>query len=887
MIEVELPDGTIVEFPEGTSQDVMRQALMKLSAKSPRDAMRNRIAQAKAGTLELQPTSQTRAEAANVQAETKINDPGALVTALLSATQGATFNFGDEIAARAASIFPGGPSYEQGLATARKALSAGREARPGTALASELGGAMGSGLVTAAAIPARAAQMIVGPVGMRTVPAIGRGLLAGTGLGAAEGAVAGFGSGEGGAGERASSAASGAAMGGAFGGLLGAAMPLVARGAQNVVNRFRRSDVAKISQELGISKNAAKVIRMTFDQGGSLDDARAALARAGDEGMLADAGYAAQSLLDLSIQQGGDAARIGREAVDSRSAGISSRLGAALDETLGAPQGIESLRKSIREGTAAERGRLYDQAFAADIDWTSPAGEELRGLLSSMPEDVLRRAERTRQMAARPDDMAARYADEFAPQVTSQPGLLSSDPFGLDEVQAFNQALKEASSEKFMVRPLTDTIKRRGGIDPTSPIAEELRQRGITSKTTPGLFKRGGLKDLDNLDTSGLPDVLRSQLDDGGLYVNRQAFIDGLEAEMRGEAVRGTDEAMRLSQLEELQRLAPEMQARSAQAETAASALSPPELAINTVPARTVKDVDAIKRALDEIRYSPEEGLMGGVSEYAMEAGKRAREIRDRLSEISPTYRDALASAQQTIRMSGGQGAVKFGADMLKPNVTREAVASFLEDASQGEKAVAALGARQYVDDVLANATASISNPSVDIQEAMKGVRSLSSRATREKITGLVGSGPADKLFKRLDEAMAQLELRAATARGSATAARLSGKEAVEEITAPGVVGEFMKGEPVNMSKRLIQAVTGQTEEYTAAQRQKLYGEISKALTQKKGASARAALDYIDRAMKGQPLTQAQNEFVSQQIAGAMFAVGQPAARRATEGNQR
>ena len=32
MIEVELPDGRILEFPEGTSQDVMKSAIQKLLA---------------------------------------------------------------------------------------------------------------------------------------------------------------------------------------------------------------------------------------------------------------------------------------------------------------------------------------------------------------------------------------------------------------------------------------------------------------------------------------------------------------------------------------------------------------------------------------------------------------------------------------------------------------------------------------------------------------------------------------------------------------------------------------------------------------------------------------------------------------------------------------
>lgn len=61
MIEIELPDGRILEFPEGTDQSTMRQAISKLM-------MRDRIAAAKAGTLEMRPGSAEAAAAANEQA---------------------------------------------------------------------------------------------------------------------------------------------------------------------------------------------------------------------------------------------------------------------------------------------------------------------------------------------------------------------------------------------------------------------------------------------------------------------------------------------------------------------------------------------------------------------------------------------------------------------------------------------------------------------------------------------------------------------------------------------------------------------------------------------------------------------------------------------------
>jgi hypothetical protein len=70
MIEIEGPDGVIYEFPEGTSEDVMRTALMKVygGAQPAQSPMQERIEAAKAGTLQMQPGSAERAAAADATA---------------------------------------------------------------------------------------------------------------------------------------------------------------------------------------------------------------------------------------------------------------------------------------------------------------------------------------------------------------------------------------------------------------------------------------------------------------------------------------------------------------------------------------------------------------------------------------------------------------------------------------------------------------------------------------------------------------------------------------------------------------------------------------------------------------------------------------------------
>jgi len=133
--------------------------------------------------------------------------------------------------------------------------------RPGETMALNLAGGATTGFGLAAAAPralSAAGQAIMG-AGSR-VSQLGRAGAVGTAVGAAEGGAYGYGEGttpE----ERMQSAGSGAAFGGTFGGLLGAAGGVVSDAAKNVIGRFRRSDVRTIAQELGVSTDAAKMIK--------------------------------------------------------------------------------------------------------------------------------------------------------------------------------------------------------------------------------------------------------------------------------------------------------------------------------------------------------------------------------------------------------------------------------------------------------------------------------------------------------------------------------------------------------------------------------------------------------------------------------------------------
>lgn len=605
-----------------------------------------------------------------------------------------------------------GPEATQGV---RALSSAMEETRPGQSLGLNLGGAALGTAATIAATPARIASMLTPSTAGRMLPNVLR--AAGTGglLGATEGAVYGAGQGEGAG--RVESATTGGLIGGLLGGTLGGAAPLIAAGVENVAGLFRRSDVAKIATDLGISREAATVIKNTFDQGGDIAAARAALQRAGKEGMLADAGYAAQALLDASAATGGRAGQIAREAVEGRMTRTGEALDTTLDTVLGpAPFGPKTAVAEIAAKSEPARALAYGKAYQTPINYASPQGMKI--------EEVLARVS--------PDDLIA--------------GIVEAN--------------------------------------------KEMRSRG---------------------------------------EVNQQIM-----------AVLGADGNVEF---------------------------------LREMP--NVQQLDEIKKALQKIAYDNTDDfgrLTGTGQRYARLAG----ELRDAVSDAVPDYGTAVSLGGDKL---AEERAFMLGRDLLSTRTEIEDVGLELgKKPSADQIAAAKSGLRSYVAKVLGDVRMVPSDPNIDAREVVKAVTDMSSSNARAKIKALMGA-EADALLKQIDEAAQSAVVRTAMATNSKTAIRGNIKQTVEELTTPGVLGQAMAGDPINTSKAMIQAVTGQTEEYTAVQRQRIFEEIARALTEKRGQSAVAALNYLEQAMRGQPLTAAQNEFLARQIAGTAMIAGIPAAQ--------
>lgn len=664
-------------------------------------------------------------------------------------------------------------------------------------------------------------------------PTLGNAIMRGAGLGAAGGATQGFMEGEGNFGSRAANSA----ITGVLGAGIGAATPVLGELFQGAIRGGKeflanRRIGAEAGRALGVKPGSGRVISEML---GIQDDEamRAALDRAGPDAMLAEASPSMTGFLDTAVNAPGRASSVAlprvNEAVNSRMA----RATDALDYTMGLPSGMKGAQDAIRQGTAADRKRLYDAAFDTEIDWRAPGGEELRFELQNLPPSVASKARELQEFAPKPFQTKpdSAYLGDVGPDVRMASGPTADEAARLDGIDEAMRVGRQATRETGWKRPFTYFIATSGGIDPRGPAARELYKQGVTPQTTPGLFRLGGRMELDNLDIGSMPESLRFGWGDGsGFYASRQEIIDGIVGEMRGDAVRTASQGEAASLAADYADNAPRLRGeKSAIKREIAGRKSLPDAPAQVgdiVPTRTFRDVDTIKRAFDEVnRTNNGTGLMGGQSEIGRLAGERARRIRDLLAGMSDDYRKALETSSDTIRRVE---AVKLGGQMLSPSMTREEVAIALDGMTAGEKTAMKQGLRQFIDDTVARVRAVPSDQNIDAREAMKSFALLSSNDARDKVTALLGESYSETVFKELDRLGSALGVRANIGANTRTAPRIAAGDFINEATDPGLL---RRGRPVDAAKEALATSLGASEEAIRRMRADARADLADVLT--------------------------------------------------------
>lgn len=342
MIEIEAPDGSIIEFPDGTDDAtidrVMRESFAPHSAPvaapyEPPPVIATtpdggKVYRMSDGGLSFSsPGMSTNDQAAIAQimkgttpAEaslySSVNAGGGLGSAARSTFQGLTFGAGDEIVAAGLSLF-GPNSYETELARERARLDRGRDERPVSSAASEIIGALTLpvGMASqAGSLPARMAKS------------------AGV-TGALSGAY-GFLAGEGGAQGRMDNAKGNAVVGA----LIGSAIPVVGQIAQKGMDRYAASRAAR-----QIARNAPSTEELKAA-------GRAAYKAIDDAGVVVKPGEFSDVVTALvdDMKAGGMRQGVGRELAPKSAALADTLTDVATDPRLqgGVPfSEIDTLRK--------------------------------------------------------------------------------------------------------------------------------------------------------------------------------------------------------------------------------------------------------------------------------------------------------------------------------------------------------------------------------------------------------------------------------------------------------------------------------------------------------------------------------------------------------------
>ncbi len=382
MIEVELPDGTIIEFPEGTSPETMKRAIAKLTAANGPGGMTpgERAKAAREGTL-APPDPQRLAEQSAI--DRKAEDQMILATEPLASKVVSKFLQGVPFVGEYLDEATGALGGDAARDSVRAVQGAMDREYPKTSVGLQIAGGIAGGVPMAAAaapsITAAAPATLAGKV----IAAGSAGALAG----GAEGLVSGFGV----QGDRLQNAKDRGALGFALGGAVSAAAPALGAGIKALAERVKGMDVQTIAKTLGISDDAARALKPDLE---ALDFGAAtkALQTAGPKAMLADAGISTREALDAAITGGGKAARIGVDAVSDRAAEAGGRLGKVMDVILGVPKGVKAVGKSLSERTAPARAKAYELAYGTAIDYADDAGREIESVLARVDPPTLKAA---------------------------------------------------------------------------------------------------------------------------------------------------------------------------------------------------------------------------------------------------------------------------------------------------------------------------------------------------------------------------------------------------------------------------------------------------------------------------------------------------------------
>jgi hypothetical protein len=260
-----------------------------------------------------------------------------------------------------------------------------------------------------------------------------------------------------------------------------------------------------------------------------------------------------------------------------------------------------------------------------------------------------------------------------------------------------------------------------------------------------------------------------------------------------------------------------------------------------------VLQLDHIKRALGEIAAEAVD-TFGRLKPAGARIGNLAKDLRDAIGNAAPTYLKALEVSADKIERDQ---AIKLGQNLFKKSYTREMVKEEVMGMTPAARGELLKSVRSYIDEQVANVNRALTDSNMDAREAANVVKSLSSRAAREKLTLAVGSEKkAVPLLNELKRTGQSLSVRANVAQNSKTFVREATDNLIKQRSLSGITDALRGGQVFESAKRVVQILTGRTAADTERITQRVYAELADALTGPRNREAVAFINNLEDAAK-------------------------------------
>ena len=256
-----------------------------------------------------------------------------------------------------------------------------------------------------------------------------------------------------------------------------------------------------------------------------------------------------------------------------------------------------------------------------------------------------------------------------------------------------------------------------------------------------------------------------------------------------------------------------------------------------------VRQIDYITRGLGEV-IDQNTNPLGNISNKGRIYAKLKADLRNLVKESVPSYKIALDSAADAISEINAR---KFGATILKSNVTRQDTLDALNGMGKAEMAQVKKGLRDAIDDSLANVKAVMSDTNLDSREARKALQDFSSRSSRGKMEFLLGKKESNLLFQKIDRINKGFTLKANVNENAKTFARLNTDETIKNLVEGGTINQLRSGNLPGAGREGIAMLGGRSANQKNEIVQDLYSELANVLTGLRGKDAQNMLSQLTR----------------------------------------